>query len=254
MSLPARKAKQNVAALARQAAQQLGCQASEVAMASTGVIGEPLPREAFSAALTELLQPQPSGAASWQAAANAIRTTDTFAKGARRRAKTRQGEIALLGIAKGSGMIAPNMATLLAFLFIDARLDSQRLQTLLNRANRTSFAAISVDSDTSTSDMALAFATGQRLLESPEDLDALGVALTALCEDLAEQIVRDGEGATKLLRIHIKRAGNAEQARQLARAVAESPLVKTAIAGEDANWGRVLMALGKTGIPLDPTN
>ncbi len=242
----------DVAALATQTAQQLGCQASKVAMASTGVIGEPLPREAFSAALTEL-HPQPSGAASWQAAANAIRTTDTFAKGARRWAKTRQGEIALLGIAKGSGMIAPNMATLLAFLFIDAHLDSQRLQTLLNRANKTSFAAISVDSDTSTSDMALAFASGQRLLESPEDLDALGAALAALCEDLAEQIVRDGEGATKLLRIHIKRAGNAEQARQLARAVAESPLVKTAIAGEDANWGRVLMALGKTGIPLDPT-
>ena len=136
-------------------------------MASTGVIGEPLPREAFSAALTEL-HPTPAERLAGGGGA-AIRTTDTFAKGARRRAKTRQGEIALLGIAKGSGMIAPNMATLLVFLFIDARLDSQRLQTLLNRANKTSFAAISVDSDTSTSDMALAFACGHSCLKAPKN-------------------------------------------------------------------------------------
>lgn len=242
------------AATAAAAAALLGCPPEQVFLASTGVIGEILPYPRITAALPGLhaaLAPD-----AWEAAARAIMTTDTFPKAARRTARIGEAEIKIQGFAKGSGMIAPDMATMLCFVFTDAGIPAALLQPLLARAVAGSFNCTTVDSDTSTSDTALLFATGQ--VAHPaigsaggELLAGFTEALDAVMLDLALQVVRDGEGAQKLIRIAVSGATTDESARRIGQAVANSPLVKTAIAGEDANWGRIVMAVGKAGEPAD---
>ncbi|MEM1362302.1 MAG: bifunctional glutamate N-acetyltransferase/amino-acid acetyltransferase ArgJ [Pseudomonadota bacterium] len=219
---------------------------------STGVIGEPLPEARITQALSELVETQSPQA--WEPAARAIMTTDTFPKGAVQRIETTEGPVTLAGFAKGSGMIAPDMATMLVFLFTDARLSQPLLQRLIVEATDQSFNCITVDSDTSTSDTLLMAATGLAGpdLESDTAARALfATGLRALMEDLAHQVVRDGEGATKFVTIEVTGAADSIEAKKAAMAVANSPLVKTAIAGEDPNWGRVVMAVGKSGAQAD---
>ncbi|MCH8181823.1 MAG: bifunctional glutamate N-acetyltransferase/amino-acid acetyltransferase ArgJ, partial [Proteobacteria bacterium] len=240
-----------VTAVTASAALAAGCRADEVYVGSTGVIGEPLPAERITALIPGLYEALAEDA--WEAAANAIRTTDTFAKGASRGYSIGGERFVLTGIAKGSGMIAPDMGTMLAYLFTDAKLPAGALQTLLVKANETSFNAITVDGDTSTSDTVLLFATGQgarhddvRHAGDPLLRDfrkALGDVMT----DLAHQIVRDGEGASKFVTVRVTGAQSKRAARVIAMAISNSPLVKTAIAGEDPNWGRIVMAVGKAG-------
>jgi len=244
-----------VRAIAGSAAATLDCQAHEVFVASTGVIGEPLPAERITRILATLAET--GAAAGWREAAEAIMTTDTFPKMATARASIDDCRVTINGIAKGSGMIAPDMATMLAFVFTDANLPAPLLQNLLNDGAQKSFHAISVDGDTSTSDTLLLFATGKgaphptitkssdrRLKDFREKFDALLL-------DLALQVVRDGEGAQKLIRIDVTGADSDESARRIGLSIANSPLVKTAIAGGDANWGRLVMAVGKAGEPAD---
>ena len=236
-------------------AKAMGCQREEVFVASTGVIGEPLPYQkiidAVPALQTELSED------AWQASAEAIMTTDTFPKAATRSVKLGDKQVHMNGIAKGSGMIAPDMATMLAFIFTDIAVEAEVLQRMLNVANRLSFNSITVDGDTSTSDLALLFATGARNdVEPIRSLDdprcaALQEALNSLMIELAQLIVRDGEGAQKFMSIHVKGAEHDEAARIIGLLIGNSPLVKTAIAGEDANWGRIVMAVGKTGERVD---
>ncbi|MGE4660226.1 MAG: bifunctional glutamate N-acetyltransferase/amino-acid acetyltransferase ArgJ, partial [Arenicellales bacterium] len=188
-------------------------------------------------------------------AARAIGTTDTYPKGAVRRTQIGDTDVCLCGIAKGSGMIAPDMATMLAFVFTDARLPGPVLRTLLKEGIRTSFNSITVDSDTSTSDTVLLAATGAAANPAPKsatapELKAFRNALKELLTDLAIQVVRDGEGASKFITIDVTGAASRSEARTAALAIANSPLVKTAIAGEDANWGRIIMAVGKSGARL----
>ena len=245
---------------ARAAARLVGGPAGRVFIASTGVIGEPLADARIARALPALharLVEEASGNAAWEDAARAIMTTDTYAKGATRRARIGGVSVTINGIAKGSGMIAPDMATMLAFIFTDARLPAPLLQTMLRRANGRSFNAITVDGDTSTSDTCLLFASGAgaahpaiRRAGDPR-LKDFRAQLEALMVDLAQQIVRDGEGAGKFVAVTVSGAASEPAARRLAFAVANSPLVKTAIAGEDPNWGRIVMALGKAGPALD---
>lgn len=224
----------------------LGIENESIYLASTGVIGVALPQDKAVAAVKAVTTTQSS--ASWHAAAKAIMTTDTFAKASSITLETPHGPVTLSGIAKGSGMIAPDMATMLAFVFTDADLDHADLQTALSQAAGPSFNAITVDSDTSTSDTLLAFATRK----GPQPaLDAFAAALTQLCTDLAHQIVRDGEGATKFITVQVTGAQSDASAKTIGLSIANSPLVKTAIAGEDANWGRVVMAVGKAGEPAD---
>jgi glutamate N-acetyltransferase/amino-acid N-acetyltransferase len=244
-----------VRAVAGSAAAMLDCQAQEVFIASTGVIGEPLPADAITRALGALAE---SGAADgWRSAAEAIMTTDTYPKMATTRASIDNHRVTINGIAKGSGMIAPDMGTLLAFVFTDANLPAPLLQELLVEGAKQSFNAITVDGDTSTNDTLLLFATGK----GPQH-PAIGRAgdrrlmdfrqkLNAVLQDLALQVVRDGEGARKLIRVDVIGAESDESARRVALSIANSPLVKTAIAGGDANWGRVVMAVGKAGEPAD---
>ena len=192
----------------------------------------------------------------WRDAAEAICTTDTFAKGACARARIGDAEVTVAGIAKGSGMIQPDMATMLAFLFTDAALPPRVLQPLLEAACDRSFHAITVDSDTSTSDTLLLFATGRARHappRAPDDplLESFRSALEQVARDLAIQVVRDGEGASKLIAITVRGAIDDASARRIGLAIANSPLVKTAIAGEDANWGRLAMAIGKAGEPVE---
>ena len=228
----------------------LGCTRKEVFVASTGVIGDPLPYDRITAALPALhrrLDETP-----WRAAASAIMTTDTFPKGATQTTTIDGKPVVINGIAKGSGMIAPDMATMLAFLFTDATLPSPVLQSLIAAATRDSFNAITVDGDTSTSDTVLMFATGtarHQKVDSPRDpaLADFRRALRSVAIDLAHQIVRDGEGARKFVTIRVTGAASTAAARRIGHAVANSPLVKTAIAGADANWGRIVMAVGKSG-------
>ena len=232
----------------------MDCQAREVTVASTGVIGEPLPDERITACLKGLRKALDAEA--WPAAAKAIMTTDTFPKAATRRAEIDGVPITVNGIAKGSGMIAPDMATMLAFVFTDAKLPRDLLQSLLVRANARSFNAITVDGDTSTSDTLLLFATGQarhRRITKQDGrlLRGFRQALDQVCLDLAQQVVRDGEGASKFVTVTVKGAASASAARKIALAIGNSPLVKTAIAGEDANWGRIVMAVGKAGEKAD---
>lgn len=229
-----------------------------VFLASTGVIGETLPIDALTAAVPQLVQGLLSGTAqAWEAAGNAIRTTDTFAKGAGASVSVGDATINISAIAKGSGMIAPDMATMLAFVFTDASLSQEAAQTLLSGAVQRSFNSITVDSDTSTSDTVLLFATGQApgtvRIDDPNDprLELFSAALNAVTLDLAHQIVRDGEGATKFVEVCVEGAETEDSARTIALSIANSPLVKTMLAAADANWGRVVMAVGKAGEPAD---
>lgn len=246
---------EGVRQVANSAAEVAGCKEKEVFIASTGVIGEPLPAEKITRILSSIAED--AAATGWRAAAEAIMTTDTFPKMASRSASIDDRTVTLNGIAKGSGMIAPDMATMLAFVFTDATLPSDVLQELLSQGARKSFNAITVDSDTSTSDTLLMFATGRgarhatvaragdrRLADFRDKLDALLL-------DLALQVVRDGEGASKLIRVDVTGAASDESARRIAQSIANSPLVKTAIGGGDANWGRIVMAVGKAGEPAD---
>lgn len=241
-----------VTEVARTAAKLLDCRPVEIFQASTGVIGEPLDPSPITNALPGLVES--AGADAWAEAARAIMTTDTFPKLSTVSARLGGVPVTMNGIAKGSGMIAPDMATMLVFLFTDAALPARILQKLLTASVERSFNCITVDGDTSTSDTVLLFATGAagptpQGLRSAEDprLKSVAGALDRLCLDLALKVVRDGEGAEKLIEITITGAENDAAARKIGLAVANSPLVKTAIAGEDANWGRIVMAIGKSG-------
>ena len=232
----------------------LGCPKSQVFVASTGVIGETLPDDRIRkslAGLKKMLRPD-----DWTGAAAAIMTTDTFPKGAWRRVRIGDTEVTIGGIAKGSGMIAPDMATMLSFIFTDANIAAPALQTLLRRGADRSFNAITVDGDTSTSDTVLLFATGAAKHKKIADardarLRAFRTALEEVMIDLAHQIVRDGEGATKFVTVNVTGAKSAKAAKRIGLSIANSPLVKTAIAGEDPNWGRIVMAVGQSGEEAD---
>ena len=247
---------QAVAATVDATSQLFGCSAPSVLVASTGVIGEGLPYERITAALPDLKKELKT--TGWREAAEAIRTTDTYPKGASQNTTIAGKPVVITGIAKGSGMIAPDMATMLAFLFTDAKLPPAVLRTLLKRANTGSFNAITVDSDTSTNDTVLLFATGQgarhaRITSAADRrLGGFQDALEAVMTKLAHQIVRDGEGATKFIEVTVTGAASASAARRIARAIADSPLVKTALAGADPNWGRIVMAVGKAGERINP--
>ena len=236
-----------------QVAHHLGCEPSEVFVSSTGVIGVPLPKDKAREGVASVLQ---APECSWEEAAATIGTTDTFPKGAVAAAVVGGRTVTIAGIIKGSGMIAPDMATMLGYLFTDAAVEPAFLQACLSKANESTFACITVDSDTSTSDTVLAFATGRAgnmPLASFDDAgaDAFAAALHDVCRQLALLVVRDGEGAQKLIELNVTGAVSDDSARRIGLAVANSPLVKTAIAGEDANWGRVVMAVGKAGEPAD---
>lgn len=231
----------------------VGCDAQQVLMCSTGVIGQHLPLQKLRAALPVLAGKL--GAGGWDRAAGAIRTTDTFAKCATRTIEVSGVPVTINGIAKGSGMIAPNMATLLAFVFTDAVVEAPLWQALLEEANQHSFNSITVDGDCSTNDTLLAFATGKAGHAPISQMDdpafqAFRMAFRELLIDLAQQVVRDGEGAQKFITVNVLGAQHDASAHIIAMAIANSPLIKTAIAGEDANWGRVVMAIGKTGEPV----
>ncbi|MZR29017.1 bifunctional glutamate N-acetyltransferase/amino-acid acetyltransferase ArgJ [Sneathiella litorea] len=232
------------------AAQLLNAPPEHIYIASTGVIGEPVPTEKITNLLPRLAEDLSIDGG--KSAANCILTTDTFAKGAAATAKIGEKEVMIAGFAKGSGMIAPDMATMLAFLYTDAAIPADVLQQMLSEANEKSFNCVTVDSDTSTSDSVLLFATGRA--ENGPPVDASGESLAnfkkALLEvmtDLAQQVARDGEGASKFITVKVTGAESDSAAKTIALAIANSPLVKTAIAGEDANWGRVIMAVGKSG-------
>ncbi len=236
------------------AAKLVGCPRREVFVSSTGVIGEQLPVDRLTKALPTLRKKISEQA--WSDAAAAIMTTDTFPKLATRRADIGGTKVTINGFAKGSGMIAPDMATMLGYVFTDAKIPSDVLQALLVSANDRSFNSITVDGDTSTSDTVLAFATGQAShpkITTPRDaaLKSFRAAFDDIMIDLAQQIVRDGEGATKFVTVTVTGAASARAARKIALTIGNSPLVKTAIAGEDANWGRVVMAVGKSGQRAD---
>jgi len=246
-----------VKATAGAAAKLLGTTANRVFIASTGVIGQPLPVQKVVAELPKLYKALDPGA--WLPAAEAIMTTDTFPKGATRQVEVDGRTVSLSGMAKGSGMIAPDMATMLAYIFTDASIGHEALQTMLASATDRSFNCITVDSDTSTSDTLQLFATGQaghKRIDDPRDrrLRAFREALDDICLDLAHQVVRDGEGAQKFIEIKVSGARSNTSARRIALAIANSPLVKTAIAGGDANWGRIVMAVGKSGEAIAETS
>ncbi len=238
------------------AADAAGCEREEVFLASTGVIGEPIPPGRFEAVMGKLAE----GAVEdgFTDAARTIMTTDTFPKLASRTADLAGVLVTLNGITKGSGMIAPDMATMLAFIFTDAAVTTPALQALISRHVETTFNSVTVDSDTSTSDTLLVFATGTAAkggpwIESADDpaLAGFSRALHALMQDLALQIVKDGEGISKLITVHVVGAEDDAAAKRIALSIANSPLVKTAVAGADPNWGRVVMAVGKAGEAAD---
>ncbi|MCT2401015.1 bifunctional glutamate N-acetyltransferase/amino-acid acetyltransferase ArgJ [Novosphingobium mangrovi (ex Huang et al. 2023)] len=236
-----------------QVADYLGCPKEQVFVSSTGVIGVPLPKDKAREGVDKALTAEPC---SWEDAANTIATTDTFAKGATATAMVDDTKVTISAIIKGSGMIAPDMATMLGYLFTDAAVEPAFLQECLSAANVRTFSCITVDSDTSTSDTVLAFATGKAgnvplaSFGSP-GADAFAAAIHDVCRQLAHLVVRDGEGAQKFIAVTVTGAVSDESARKVGMAIANSPLVKTAIAGEDANWGRVVMAVGKAGEPAD---
>lgn len=230
------------------------CADSEFFMASTGVIGEALPYEKITQALPGLMPAL--SAEPWDQAARAIMTTDTYPKMATRSVQISGKSVTINGIAKGSGMIAPDMATMLAFVFTDAAIPSQVLQALLADANDKSFNCVTVDGDTSTSDTLLLFATGKAGNALPKHIDApelaeFKAALESLLHELALHVVKDGEGAEKLVKITVSGAASNSAARRIAMSIANSPLVKTALAASDANWGRIVMAVGKAGEAAD---
>ncbi|WP_022679950.1 bifunctional glutamate N-acetyltransferase/amino-acid acetyltransferase ArgJ [Sandarakinorhabdus limnophila] len=241
-------------AQAARVAEVLGCNPDHVFSASTGVIGVPLP---VDLALSGVTQAHAAlGQADWLAATNAIGTTDTFPKAATASAIVAGTRVTIVGIVKGSGMIMPDMATMLGFIFSDAAVTAGLWQQMLQAAVAPTFNSITVDSDTSTSDTVLAFATGAAdhpVLTSMDDAgaDALAAALADVCRQLAILVVRDGEGAQKLIEVNVTGAVDDSSAKRVAMSIANSPLLKTAIAGGDANWGRVVMAVGKAGEPAE---
>jgi glutamate N-acetyltransferase / amino-acid N-acetyltransferase len=249
--------RQSTALTASIAAKAVGCKPDEVFLASTGVIGEPLDATKFDGVLGTLAES--AAPDEWMAAAKAIMTTDTFAKVATSTVKLGKARVTISGMAKGAGMIAPDMATMLAFVFTDAPIAAGALQSLLKSGVEDTFNAVTIDGDTSTSDTLLAFATGKAAAHGAPKisragdprLKAFAKAFRAVLADLAEQVARDGEGARKLVEIIVDGATSKASARKIAMSVANSPLVKTAIAGEDANWGRVVMAVGKAGEPAN---
>ncbi len=242
---------------AKLAAEAADCSTGEILLASTGVIGEPLPATKFADVMGDLVHTARPDI--WLNAAKAIMTTDTFPKVATATAKLGSATVAINGIAKGAGMIAPDMATMLSFVFTDAPLSASALQALLKAGVADTFNAVTIDGDTSTSDTLLAFATGAaaergapRISRATDPrLRGFAKAFQSVLANLAEQVARDGEGARKLVEIIVEGATSQASARKIARSIANSPLVKTAIAGEDANWGRVVMAVGKAGEPAD---
>ncbi len=247
------RGREAVEAIMGQVAGHLGCEPSDVFVSSTGVIGVPLPVDKARAGLEAVFA---APACSWEEAAATIGTTDTFSKGAVATAMVGDRKVTLVGIVKGSGMIAPDMATMLGYIFTDAAVEPAFLQTILSAAAEPTFNCITVDSDTSTSDTVLAFATGaagNHVLASNDDpgADAFAAALHDVCRQLAHLVVRDGEGASKFIEVSVSGAQSDQSARRIGLAVANSPLVKTAIAGGDANWGRVVMAVGKAGEAAD---
>jgi glutamate N-acetyltransferase/amino-acid N-acetyltransferase len=221
---------------------------TRVFSSSTGVIGEPLAHDRITAKIVELQATLDEDAI--EAAAEAIRTTDTFAKGAGAETDVNGSKVSIAGIAKGSGMIAPDMATMLVYIFTDAKIERADLQAMVSELNEVTFNSITVDSDTSTSDSLLIAATGASGVDVTNNAD-FKTALHGVMKDLALQVVRDGEGATKLVEIQVTGALNDAEARTHGLSIANSPLVKTAIAGEDPNWGRIVMAIGKSGAAAD---
>lgn len=240
---------QSVKAVTQAVADCLDVPETRVFSSSTGVIGEPLPHERITAHLAALKATLSTHAIG--DAAEAIRTTDTFSKGAGRTIEVDGKPIKIAGIAKGSGMIAPDMATMLVYIFTDAKIAQSDLQALVSGCNETTFNAITVDSDTSTSDTLLVAATGASGVCVTQQTEAFCEALQDIMRELAHLVVRDGEGATKFVEVQISGAASQADARQHALAIANSPLVKTAIAGEDPNWGRIVMAIGKSGAAAD---
>ncbi len=249
-----RAGRQVIESTAATAARLLGCEPREVFISSTGVIGEPPPADRISAALPKIIPLLDAGA--WEPAARAIMTTDTFPKGATATATIAGMRVRINGFCKGSGMIAPDMATMLAYVFTDATLPASVLQPLLVEANERSFNCVTVDGDTSTSDTVLLCATQQvrhAAIASPDDarLGDFRRALSGLMTDLAIQLARDGEGAEKFVTIEVTGADSDRAARRIGLSIGNSPLVKTALAAGDANWGRVVMAVGKAGEKAD---
>jgi len=242
---------------ARIAAKAIGCKADDIFLASTGVIGEPLKASAFDGVMDGMVMTAQPGR--FLDAARAIMTTDTFPKVATARTRLGNTQVTINGIAKGAGMIAPDMATMLAFVFTDAPIAAPALRMLLSDGVVDTFNAVTIDGDTSTSDTLLMFATGKaaakgapRIARAGDPrLKAFKKALQSVLANLSEQVARDGEGARKLVEIVVEGAVSKASARRIAMSIANSPLVKTAIAGEDANWGRVVMAVGKAGEPAD---
>ncbi|MFZ0622488.1 MAG: bifunctional glutamate N-acetyltransferase/amino-acid acetyltransferase ArgJ [Pseudolabrys sp.] len=237
------------------AARAIGCKPKDIFLASTGVIGEPLKTQAFDGVMEGLVANAQPG--NFLAAARAIMTTDTFPKVATATAKIGKTKVTINGIAKGAGMIAPDMATMLSFIFTDAAISAAALQSLLKEGVADTFNAVTIDGDTSTSDTLMIFATGKatgvpRVARAADPrLKDFKKALHTVLANLSEQVARDGEGARKLVEILVEGAVSKASARRIAMSIANSPLVKTAIAGEDANWGRVVMAVGKAGEPAD---
>ncbi|MBV9558777.1 MAG: bifunctional glutamate N-acetyltransferase/amino-acid acetyltransferase ArgJ [Pseudolabrys sp.] len=250
-----KKGRDAVIFTARIASKAAGCKADEVFLASTGVIGEPLKASAFEGVMEGMVAN--AKADFFSEAAKAIMTTDTFPKVATARAKIGKATVTINGIAKGAGMIAPDMATMLSYVFTDAAISAPALRALLSEGVVDTFNAVTIDGDTSTSDTLMMFATGQaknapRISKASDPrLKAFRKALHDVLANLSEQVARDGEGARKLLEIVVEGAKTKQSARRIAMSIANSPLVKTAIAGEDANWGRVVMAVGKAGEPAD---
>jgi glutamate N-acetyltransferase / amino-acid N-acetyltransferase len=255
-----KKGKDSVKLTAEIAARAAGCKTSEVFLASTGVIGEPLDATRFNGVLEDCAKRVAGGPL--LDAAKAIMTTDTFPKVATRTVRIGAVPVTIAGIAKGAGMIAPDMATMLAFVFTDAAIGREALQAMLAKGVGPSFNAVTVDGDTSTSDTLMLFATGaaakrgQKKITDPADraLASFRKALNDLLLELAQMVAKDGEGARKFVSVHVEGAASPKSARAIAMSIANSPLVKTAIAGEDANWGRVVMAVGKAGEPAERDN
>ena len=240
-----------VAAVTAATAAALGLPAARVFSSSTGVIGEPLPHDRITAVIPQLAAALSTDAIAM--AAQAMMTTDTFPKGASATIAGDGGPIHIAGIAKGSGMIAPDMATMLVYIFTDARIPATALQRILSRNVDATFNSITVDSDTSTSDTLLLAATGQSPATQPKGatLKAFEAALHGVMLNLAHQVIRDGEGATKFVEVRVTGAASDSDAHKVAMAIANSPLVKTAVAGQDPNWGRIVAAIGKSGAAAD---
>jgi glutamate N-acetyltransferase/amino-acid N-acetyltransferase len=249
-----RRGLRDAAAMARMAAEVVGCSEQQMLVASTGVIGQPLPMDVLRRGIPQLARQL--SATGFDAAAEAIRTTDTFAKVASTRLRLAGGTVTITGIAKGSGMIEPEMATMLSFLATDARVAPGLLRRMLGRVADATFNCLTIDGEGSTSDSVVLMASGRSrasaLRSGSDEAARFELALAALCEDLVRQLARDGEGATKLLTVRVEGARNAAQADRAARRIANSLLVKTAVFGGDPNWGRVLQTIGAGRIDWNP--